>query len=127
MDLNAKIELKQDEENTLTRVVWWDEERHDDKGVFSFSFNRCVVAEDETNFALINTEASEKVVLWLRHHPESKFPDSLTDGEKVLRTTIVAHGSEITGNEAIALLNAGGVLTYNKAQKVMKWGITLAE
>ena len=126
MDLNTKIELKEDTETELTRVVWWDEERLDEDGVFNFTFNRCSLSSDSTNFALINTETSEKAVLWLKHHPEAKFPDSLTDGEKVLRATIVSHGAEITGMEAITLLNAGGVITYNKSNKRMKWGMTLA-
>lgn len=126
MDLNTKIELKEDTETELTRVVWWDEERLDEDGVFNFTFNRCSLSSDNSNFALINTETSEKAILWLKHHPEAKFPDSLTDGEKVLRATIVSHGAEITGMEAITLLNAGGVITYNKSNKRMKWGMTLA-
>lgn len=130
MDLNATIDLTPETENELTRVVWWgDNNDHIDTetGIFHFDFNRCAVAKDDSNFALISTQDSTKVVLWLRHHPEAKFPDSLTDGEKVLRATIQAHGSALTGAEAIELLNKGGELTYDPSQRVMKWGITLTE
>lgn len=130
MDLIAKIELKPETENELTRVVWWgDNNDHiDENGIFAFSFNRCAVAKDASNFALINTQDSTKVVLWLRHHPEAKFPDSMTDGEKVLRATIVANGSELTGQEALDMLNTkGGDLTFNPQGGNRKWGITLTE
>lgn len=129
MDLNASIDLTPETENELTRVVWWgDDNAHiTDDGIFIFDFNRCALSKDESNFALISTSDNTKVVLWLRHHPEAKFPDSLTDGEKVLRATIQANGSPMTGAEAIELLNKGGRLTYDSNQRVMKWGITLTE
>jgi len=128
MDLNANIELTPETENEpLTRVVWWDEERLTD-GVFNFTFNRCAVSKDDSNFALINTDTSEKVVLWLVHHPSAKFPDALTDGEKVLRATISAHGEAMSGTDAIQMLNnRPGILTFDGNQRVMKWKVTFNE
>lgn len=126
MDFEATIEASNDENEGLTRVVWWDEERLED-GVFNFTFNRCALSQDNTNFALINTDTNEKVVLWVVHHPNAKFPESKTDGEKVMMATVAAHGSPVSGAKCISLLNEqGGVLTYNKSQR-MKWTVTLNE
>jgi len=125
MDWNSSIELTPETENEpLTRVVWWDESRLDDAGVFTFTFNRCAVAKDNSNYALINTDTSEKVVLWLVHHPSAKFPDAVTDGEKVFRAFVKAQGEAMSPEQIVTAMNEnGGTLVYDKNQRVMKWKV----
>ena len=126
MDLSKQIELNvASTENELTRVVWWDEDRLNE-GVFTFAFDRCSLSKDESNFALINTTNSEKVVLWLVHHPSAKHPDWATEGEKVLKASIKAFGKEMSGHEVIDTLNeCGGILTFNSNERI-KWTVTIS-
>lgn len=112
----------------LTSVAYWDSENQVE-GIFTFHPSSVVVNEEKTNIALINSDTSEKVVLWLQNHPSSKFPEAITPGEKFLRATLSVMPEETATPDAIIdFANASPIIfRYDSNQRVMKFQVALPE
>jgi len=121
MDWNAIIQDKPAAE--LTSVAYWDAENQQE-GVFTFPISTVVVNADKTNLAIINDD--QKVVLWLVNHPNSKFPEAITPGEKFIRAALKTMSTEeATPDQVVAWLNDTENLTfvYDSNQRVLKFGV----
>lgn len=117
----------------LTSVAYWDSENQVE-GIYTFHPTSVIVNADKTNIALINSETSEKVVLWLQNHPSSKFPEAITPGEKFLRAVLAARkpSKPLMPDVIISGTNdeaAQGkvVFRYDSNQRVMKFQVEFTD
>lgn len=121
---DMEIEITEQEQG-LNFVRYWEELKESDS--FTFTFSRTLWNEESGCITFIGDE--QAMSLWMQHHKDAKYTDSITDGMRAINA--IGRAGNMTGKKTtveavLELVNGdGGSITVEKTEKGRLWSVII--